>query len=159
MSQHAQRSTVYSHWQIVFPEMANTHSVMFGGKLLAIMDMQAAVAGSLFCHSSITTVSIEAVDFLHPVYMGNRLETQAKIIFVSKTSLVVKIDCFTENHLTGDRLHSAVAYFNMVSINKDGKPQAAPTLLIETEEERMDFEKAKSLREFAIERRKQFKQR
>ena len=157
MSHNAKRSEGYSHWQIVFPEMANTNGVMFGGKILAIMDMQAGVAGSLFCRSMITTVSIEAVDFLHPVQTGNRLETLARVVYVSKTSLVVKIDCYAENHLTGERRHCAAAYFNMVSIDSEGKPRPAPTLLIETDEDRREYEYAKSLRETALARRQQFK--
>ncbi len=157
MTQTAKHPKIYSHWQIVFPEMANTHGVMFGGKLLTIMDMQAGVAGSLYCQSAISTVSVEAVDFLHPVFMGNRLETVSRVVFVSKTSLVVKVTCFAENHLTGDRRHCATAFFNMVSINKEGKPQTAPTLLIETEEERQEAEKARLIREKAVERRKEYK--
>jgi acyl-CoA hydrolase len=157
MKPKPQKSKMYNHWQIVFPSLVNTHGTLFGGKMLEIMDMMAAIAGSLYCHSAITTVSIEAVDFVHPVYTGNRLETQARVVFVSKTSLIIKVECFAENHLTGERVFCARAYFNMVSLDKAGKPQAAAELLIETDEEKNDYEQAKLLKEISKQRRKQWK--
>ncbi len=154
MTQHAKKAEVYSHWQIVFPELANTRGVMFGGKILAIMDMEAAVAASLFCNSAIATISIEQVDFFQPVYVGNRMETRARVVFTGKSSLVVHVECYAEDHLSGDRRICAAAFFNMVPLNKEGKSHPAPALLIDSDIERKAFEKAKTVHALAVQRRK-----
>lgn len=149
-----QKSTVHTHWQIVFPNLVNTHGAMFGGKILEIMDMMAGVAGSMYCRTAITTVSIEAVDFIAPVKSGNRLETQAKVVFTGRSSLMVKVACFVHDHLTGESRPCARGYFNMVSLGTNGKPMEVPELLTETEEERKDFDEARLYQTSAKERRK-----
>ena len=154
MKSSPQNSTVHTHWQIVFPSLVNTHGAMFGGKILEIMDMMAAVAGSMYCHSAVTTVTIEAVDFMAPVKSGNRLETQAKVVFTGRSSLIVKVACFVHDHLTGESRPCARGYFNMVSLDTNGKPQEVPELLTETEEEKNNFEIARQYKASAKERRK-----
>lgn len=157
MTEEKRKPVIYSHWQIVFPSMANTHGVMFGGKILEIMDMEAGVAASLYCQSAVATVSIEQVDFLQPVYVGNRLETQARVVLTAGSSVVVYLECYAEDHLAGTRRFCASAYFNMISLNKEGKPQNVPPLLVESNEEQNTFHKAKHIFDSAVQRRKQFK--
>ncbi len=125
---------------------------------MAIMDIQAGIVATQYCHRMVVTASTEAVDFRNPVKVGDRLETIARVVFVGKTSMVVKIDAYAENPLSGKRKHCTTAFLNMVALDEDGAPTLIPPLIIETEEERRDEEEAKIIRKNALDRKKMFKE-
>ena len=152
----AQRSLPLSSWHIAFPNDTNPHGTMFGGKVMAIMDIQAGIVATQYCHRMVVTASTEAVDFRNPVKVGDRLETIARVVYVGKTSMVVRIDAYAENPLSGKRKHCTTAYFNMVALDEDGAPTTIPPLIVETDEEKRDFELAKHIKEAATERKKRF---
>jgi acyl-CoA thioesterase YciA len=143
-----------SSWHIVFPNDANPHGTMFGGKVMAILDIQAGIVASQYCRKAVVTASMEAVDFKNPVKVGDRLETISRVIFVGHTSLVVKIDAYAENPLSGKRKHCTTAYFNMVALDEDGTPTAIPPLVVETDEEKRDCDLAQLIKKNALDRKK-----
>lgn len=125
---------------------------------MAIMDIQAGIVASHYCHKIVVTASTEAVDFKNPVKVGDRLETISRVVYVGKTSLVVKIDAFAENPLSGKRKHCTTAFFNMVALDEDGSPTPIPPLVIETEDEKKDFELAQLIKQNALERKKKLQE-
>jgi acyl-CoA hydrolase len=131
---------------------------MFGGKLMAMMDIQAGIVASHYCHRVVVTASTEAVDFRHPIKVGDRVETIARIVFVGKTSMVVKVDAYAENPLSGKRKHCTTAYFNMVALDEDGVPTPVPPLTVESDEEKREFKLAEAIKHDALERRKRHNQ-
>lgn len=143
-----------SSWHIVFPNDANPHGTMFGGKVMAIMDIQAGIAATQYARRAVVTASTEAVDFHTPVKVGDRLETIAKVVYVGKTSMVVKLDVYAENPISGKRKHCTTAYFNMVALDEDGAPASVPELLMETEEDRREWEQACHIKENALHRKR-----
>lgn len=149
-----QKALPLSSWHIAFPNDTNPHGTMFGGKVMAIMDIQAGIVASHYCHKIVVTASTEAVDFRNPVKVGDRLETIARVVFVGKTSLVVKIDAYSENPLSGKRKHCTTAFFNMVALDEDGMPTPIPPLIVETHEEKQDFELAQLIKHNALERKR-----
>lgn len=132
---------------------------MFGGKVMAILDIQAGIVATQYCRRAVVTASTEAVDFRTPVKVGDRLETIARVVFVGKTSLVIKIDAYAENPISGKRKHCTTAFFNMVALDEDGAPTAIPPLIVESDEEKHDFELAQLIKRNALERRKQSESR
>jgi len=149
-----QKAVPLSSWHIVFPNDTNPHGTMFGGKVMAIMDIQAGIVASQYCRKAVVTASTEAVDFRTPVKVGDRLETIARVIYVGRTSLVVKIDAYAENPISGKRKHCTTAYFNMVALDEDGSPTPIPPLIVETDEEKHDCEVAQLIKKNALERKK-----
>lgn len=143
-----------SSWHIVFPNDANPHGTMFGGKVMAIMDIQAGIAATQYARRAVVTASTEAVDFMIPVKVGDRLETIARVTFVGKTSMVVKVDVYAENPISGKRKQCTTAYFNMVALDEDGTPTPVPPLIVDSPEAKRDFELAQHIKRAALDRKK-----
>ena len=148
-----QKSELLSSWREVFPDDANPMGTMFGGKIMAAMDIMSGIVASKFCNKIVVTASMEALDFRNPVIVGYRLEIIARVVYVGKTSMVVKTDVYSENPLYEERKHCTTAYFNMVALDENGKPTIVPQLLVETEQEKKDYELAKIIKQSAIERK------
>lgn len=145
-------------WEIVFPNDANPQQTMFGGKLMATMDKIAGIAASRYSRRIAVTASTEAMDFITPVQVGDRIQTSAKVVWVGKTSMVVKVDVVAENPLTGDRKPCTSAHFNFVALDKENKPTSVPPLLVETKEEKQEYRIAEIIKHQAIERKKQIRE-
>ncbi len=148
------KAEMIQSWEIVFPNDANQLGTMFGGRLMAIMDKTAAIAASQYAGRPAVTASTEAMDFIHPVKVGDRILTQARVVWVGRTSMVVKVKVIAENPLTHKRVHTTTAYFNFVALDKEGKPCKVPRLRLETPEDRHEYEIAEIVKKKAIERKK-----
>lgn len=140
-------------WHTVFPNQANPHGTMFGGELMALMDIQAGIAASHYCHKMVVTASTEAVDFKFPIKVGERVETLSRVVHVGRTSMVVRVDAYSEHPLSAKRKHCTTAYFNMVALDDDGVPTAVPPLLVETASEKREHRLAAAIKQAAIERK------
>lgn len=134
--------------EMVFPNATNHYGTMFGGKVLDLMDRAAFLAATRFTEQSIVTASMERIDFFHPVKNGHLVELQAQVVYTGRTSLTVRVDLFAENPLRRYREQASQGYFNMVSVDENGRPMKVPQLLVETEEEKADWNHAKSLLDF-----------
>jgi acyl-CoA hydrolase len=133
---------------IVFPDDANTRGTMFGGKGLALMDKAAFLAAVRFAHVPFVTVSTDGTRFLKPVQVGDIIETRAKVAFVGRTSLVVKVELYRELPFEMDSMVLATRdWFAMAARDQEGKPLALPPLLIETEQEKADEYLARQFRD------------
>lgn len=139
--------------EMVFPNTTNHYGTMFGGKVLDLMDRAAFLAATRFTEQAIVTASMERIDFFHPIKHGNLVELKAHVIYTGKTSLVVRVDLFSENPLKGYRERASQGYFHMVSVNETGRPNDVPQLLISTEEEKKEWSIALEFREARNKRR------
>lgn len=153
MQTKQQKSDWISSWEIVFPNDANAHGTMFGGKIMAVMDKIAGIAASRYARNLVVTASTEWVHFKEPVRVGERIETTARVVWVGRSSMVVKVDVTAENFLSGERRHCTTAHFNMVALDAGNKPVRVPGLLVETAEEKRDFEIAEIVKKKALERK------
>ena len=150
------KSEAISSWDIVFPSQANPMGTMFGGELMAIMDEKAGIASSRFCGKSVVTASTEAFIFKSPIKVGDRIETIARVVWTGSTSLVVRVEVFSENPVKNKKRTSCTSgHFNMVALDKNGKPVNVPDLLIETDQEKQDFEVAEIVKKQALIRKKE----
>ncbi|MFZ5844655.1 MAG: acyl-CoA thioesterase [Pseudomonadota bacterium] len=144
-------------WDFVFPNDANPYGSMFGGKLLAIMDTTAAIAAIRYAGRTVSTAAVEAVEFVHPVVVGDRLKTSAKVVHVGRSSMMVRVDVYVD-HGGNDFQRCTHAHFAMVAFDDRRKPTPVPPLKIETPEDQAAFDLAASIRANALERAKQAKQ-
>jgi acyl-CoA hydrolase len=149
-----QKSELLKSWEIVFPNDTNPHGTMFGGKLMAIMDKIAAITAARYAGKAVVTASTEAMVFKHPVKVGDRLQILAKVVWTGNTSMVVKVDVYAETPATSEEQHCTTARFNLVALDEAGKPTPVPPLLVETEEEKRQYELAEFVIKQALERRK-----
>lgn len=144
-------------WELVFPNDTNPRGTMFGGKVMAIMDKIAAIAAGRFSGKSVVTASTEAIVFKKPIRLGDRLQTIGQVVWVGKTSMVVKVDVYAETPGTGEIRHCTTAHFNFVALDEQGNPTPIPPLIVETEEEKRNYEVAEFVKQHALERRKKIR--
>ncbi len=134
------RTPVVTMSEIVMPGQTNNHGTMFGGEVLAMMDKAAAIAALRFCRQAVVTASTERIDFRTPIYHGDIVDMVARVIHTGTTSMIVRIDAWREEPLSGERGWCTTGYYSMVSIGYDGKPIPIPQLLVETDAEQADWE-------------------
>jgi acyl-CoA hydrolase len=157
MSGKRASETVTRMAQIMTPNDANVLGNVFGGSILAMVDLTASATAQKFAGRICVTASFDRVDFHHPVEVGNLVEMEGRVTFVGKTSLEVTIDVFATNLTKGDRRHTNTARVTMVAIGEDGRPTAVPRLVCESREEKVLFLEGALRRRFRQERAEQIK--
>ena len=134
MSEQAARPAPEVHIaDIVLPNQTNNYGTMIGGEVLALMDRAAGIAALQFCRQLVVTASTERIDFRTPIQRGEIIEAVAKVIYVGRTSLIVRIHIYAEHALVGDRRICTTGYFSMVALDGEGRPTPVPRLLLEDE--------------------------
>ena len=138
--------------ELVMPVHVNIVGTMYGGDVLKGMDMAASLAAVRFARKTVVTASSEAVDFHQPIRPNHIVEWNARVVLTGRTSMIVKIAVMGEEPLSGDRYHCCTAFFTFVALGGDGKPAVVPELIIETEIEKADAERAARVRDGARDR-------
>jgi acyl-CoA hydrolase len=123
---------------------------MFGGKLLAMMDIIAGIAATRFSCIRVTLASTDSTTFMAPLHVGDRVQVIARVVWTGRTSMVVKTDVFGEEMDTGTRKHCTSSHFIMIAIDENHLPTPVPPLLIETDEEMNDFKVAEKIKNQAL---------
>lgn len=139
--------------QLVLPSDANTLGNSLGGVVMHHMDIVAAIAAQRHAGNACVTASVDRIDFLHPVAVGELLVLKSSVNYVGKTSMEVGVKVHSENPRTGERKHTASAYFTFVALDDEGTPTAVPNLLPVTPDELRRFEDAKRRRASRLESR------
>jgi acyl-CoA hydrolase len=122
--------------QIVMPMHTNgAAGVMFGGIMMQWIDVCAGVAAMRHARCGVVTASIDRLDFLSPVQVGEIVVLQAQVNYVSNTSMEVGCRVETEHMQTGERRYVTKAYLTFVAIDERGKPKPLPRLELETDED------------------------
>jgi acyl-CoA hydrolase len=132
--------------QLVLPEHTNALGTIFGGQIMAWIDTAAAVCSFRHCRQMCVTVSMDALQFISPVKLGQIVILQANVNFTGKTSLEIGVKVTAEDPLTGDKTHTSSAYLTFVAVDSSGKPIEVPPILPETEQEKKWFEEGKKRR-------------
>lgn len=131
---------------LVLPNQTNNYGTMFGGEVLAMMDKAAGIAAIRFCRQPVVTASTERIDFRTPIHTGEIIEATAKVIYVGRTSLIVRIHIYAEHPLIGERRICTTGYFSMVAVDAEGRSVAVPRLLLPDEQARAEWEVGEEIR-------------
>jgi acyl-CoA hydrolase len=138
--------------QIVMPMHTNgVAGVMFGGIMMQWIDVCAGVAAMRHAHGAVLTASIDRLDFLSPVRVGETVVLQAMVNYTARTSMEVGCRVETEDMTTGQRRYVTKAYLTFVAIDGQGKPRPiSPLELVSEEDHRRhadaEFRRAERLR-------------
>ena len=138
--------------ELMLPSHSNFSGKIHGGYILNLMDQIAFACASKHSRNYCVTASVNKVDFLNPIDVGELVTLKASVNYTGRTSMVVGVRVESENIQTGIIKHCNSSYFTMVAQNEDGKNVAIPGLILNTEE---------AVRRFArsIARQKQSKNR
>ena len=131
---------------LVLPSDTNALGTIFGGRVMAWIDLAAAIAAKRHARQICVTASMDQLDFLQSITMGQIVILQAAVNFTGRTSMEVGVKVEAEEPLTGKRTHTASAYLTFVAIDDEGKAIAVPPVLPETDDEKRRFERAKQRR-------------
>jgi acyl-CoA hydrolase len=132
--------------ELVLPQHTNSLGSVFGGVMMSWIDICAAIAGTRHCSHQVVTASIDALNFVAPVYQGWIVNLRAAVNYVSRTSMEVGVRVDAENPVQGKTFHTASAYLTFVSLGADGKPIVVPPVLPQTEEQKRRYAAAKARR-------------
>ncbi|WP_282068353.1 acyl-CoA thioesterase [Olleya namhaensis] len=128
--------------ELMLPSHSNFSGKIHGGYILNLMDQIAFACASKHSKSYCVTASVDTVDFLSPIEVGELVTMKASVNFVGNTSMVVGIRVIAENIQTGVVKHCNSSYFTMVSKDEHGKSQQVPGLILNDKVEVKRFLKA-----------------
>ena len=123
--------------QIVMPAHTNgAGGVMFGGVVMQWIDVCAGVAAMRHAGGQVVTASIDRLDFLSPIHLGDVVILQAQVNYAAKTSIEVGCRVETEDPMSGQRRYTTKAYLTFVAVDEAMRPRPVPPVLAESEDER-----------------------
>lgn len=125
--------------ELMIPAYANFSGKIHGGVLLSLMDKVAYACASKHSGKYCVTVSVDGVDFLQPVEVGEVVSLMASVNCVGKTSMIVGIKVVAEHFQKGTAKHTNTSFFTMVGKDEDGRPAEVPGLLLETKDDARRF--------------------
>ncbi len=142
--------------ELMLPSHSNFGGKIHGGYILGLMDQIAFACASKHSGHYCVTASVNRVDFLNPVEVGQLLTMRASINFTGRTSMVVGLRVESEDIRTGAVKHCNSSYFTMVAKDERGKSVAVPGLILDTEEAVRRFARSLRRQEQAKTRSKRF---
>lgn len=148
----ASRASRVSITELMLPSHSNFGGKVHGGHILNLMDQIAFACASKHSQSYCVTASVNRVDFLNPIDVGELLTLKASINYTGKTSMVVGVRVESENVTTGKVKHCNSSYFTMVAKGEDGKNKPVPGLILKTKQDIRRFARSKERKQSAFKR-------
>jgi uncharacterized protein (TIGR00369 family) len=133
--------------ELMIPSYANFGGKIHGGILLSLMDKVAYACSSRHAGTYCVTVSVDKVEFLQPVEVGELVSLKASVTYVGRTSLVVGIRVEAQNVKTGIVKHTNSCFFTMVAKDENDKPSIVPQLILESKEDVKRFIESMKMKE------------
>jgi len=121
--------------ELMLPSHSNFSGKIHGGYLLKLMDQIAFACASKYSGCYCVTASVDTVDFLNPVEIGELVTLKASVNYVGQTSMVVGIRVISEQIQTGVKKHCNSSYFTMVAKDESGNNVNVPKLILSDMEE------------------------
>lgn len=133
--------------ELVLPTHTNVLGSIFGGQVMAWIDVCAALAAMRHAGTQCVTASMDTLDFILPIKVGHVVNLRGMVNYVGRTSMEVGVRVEAGSPMASTREHVASAYLTFVALGADGKPTTVPGLALETPEERLRFDEARARRE------------
>jgi len=134
MENHPGRTVEFSKTtitELMIPSYANFGGKIHGGILLSLIDKVAYACASKHAGNYCVTVSVDGVEFLQPVEVGDLVSLHASVNYVGRTSLVVGIKVIAENVKQGAVKHTNTSYVTMVAKDDDNNLAIVPPLILD----------------------------
>ena len=133
--------------EVVLPNDANPLGNLLGGRLMHMIDIAGALAAHRHSRSYVVTASMDHIDFLAPVHIGDLLILKSSVNRAFRTSMEVGVKCWVENYISGTNRHVASAFLTFVAVDQRGRKLPVPPVLPESDEEKQRYEGALRRRE------------
>ena len=156
MFKHAKESQV-SITELMLPSHSNFSGKIHGGHILNLMDQIAFACASKHSNHYCVTASVNRVDFLNPIEVGELVTLKASVNYTGRTSMVIGLRVESENILTGKVKHCNSSYFTMVAKDDHGKNASVAGLILDSKESVRRFARSLARQEQARKRSSKFK--
>jgi acyl-CoA hydrolase len=146
--------------EIVLPNDANPLAALLGGRLMHWIDLAGAMAAHRHSRSHVVTASVDHIDFLVPVRVGDLVILRSSVNRVFQTSMETGVKVFVENYIADTARHVASAYLTFVSVDAKGNHLKVPAVIPETEDQQRRYDDAgrrREIRRAEFERRRKIK--
>ena len=127
--------------QLLTQANLNGYNRLFGGQLMSWMDIVAGVTARRHAEKNVTTVCVEELEFRAPARANDVLMLTGQVCYVGRTSMDVCVRVYVEE-LSGERRLINHAHFVMVALDEQEYPTEVPGLILETQEDREEWEDA-----------------
>lgn len=116
--------------ELMLPSHTNFSGKIHGGYILSLLDQIAFACASKYSGNYCVTASVDTVDFLNPIEVGELVTMKSSVNYVGNSSMIIGIRVESENIQTGKIKHCNSSYFTMVSMNNEGKSVPVPGLIL-----------------------------
>lgn len=124
------------------PADANTIGTVFGGRIMELMDMVAAICARRHSQRRVATLAVVDAKFLRPLHVGDVINIYAKVNRTFNTSMEVGLKVVGEDTYRREQFHAASAYFIIVTLDDENKPVKMPEFVPRTDVEKRRWQEA-----------------
>jgi len=143
--------------EIVLPNDANPLGALLGGRLMHWIDLAGAMAAHRHARNYVVTASVDHIDFLVPVHVGDLVIFRSSVNRVFRSSMEVGVKIWVENYIADDCQHVSSAYLTFVAIDAGGRRLQVPAVVPESDDQRRRYDDAgrrRDIRRNELERRR-----
>src|SRR5579859_5985701 len=143
--------------EIVLPNDANPLAALLGGRRILKKELAGAMAAHRHSRNYVVTASVDHIDFLVPVRVGDLVILRSSVNRVFQTSMEVGVKVYVENYIADTAQHVASAYLTFVAIDPAGKHLKVAAVIPETDDQRRRYDDAgrrRDVRRSELERRR-----
>src|ERR1700723_3740948 len=146
--------------EIVLPNDANPLAALLGGRLMHWIDLAGAMAAHRHSRNYVVTASVDHIDFLVPVRVGDLIILRSSVNRVFRTSMEVGVKVYVENYIVDKSQHVASAHLTFVAVDVSGNRLKVAPVIPDTDEQRRRYDDAgrrREIRRAELERRRKAK--
>ena len=147
------RESASEYSELALPNDANGLGNLLGGKIMHLVDLAGAIAAMKHCRNPVVTASVDHMDFIHPVRIGQLVRLRASVNRVFRTSMEVGVKVWVEDLIRGEEQHVSSAFLTFVALGPDGNSIPAPQIIPETDDEKRRYERAGERRAYRLSQR------
>jgi len=119
-----------------------------------LVDLAGAIAAIKHSRSPVVTASVDHMDFIQPVHIGQLVRLRASVNRAFRTSMEVGVKVWVEDLIRGEELHVSSAFLTFVAVTKEGERVLVPPVIPETDDEKRRYERAGVRREYRLAHRR-----
>jgi acyl-CoA hydrolase len=153
----AVRESISEYSELALPNDANGLGNVLGGKVMHLVDLAAALAALRHSRRPVVTASVDHMNFLHPVKIGQLILLRSSVNRVFRSSMEIGVKVWVEDLQTGAVRHTSSAYLTFVALDATGQTVPIPPVIPETEDEKRRYEEAAQRRDYRLEMRRKGK--
>ena len=131
-----QRASFTEMTEYVLPQHANKYGSVFGGQIMAWVDLCAAICAQRHAGRQCVTAFVDDLMFKRPVLVGQVVRLRAQVTATFRTSMEIEVSVRGEDTLTGEQWPTVECRATFVAMGDDRSPTPVPPLLLETDEQR-----------------------